>query len=157
MFESYYESLGLQSNATKEEIKKKYKEIALTCHPDKLLNIKDEAEKNIKIEKFKTATIAYKKLINCEVCLDDLEDFDKYDWSKNFFNIFKEEDANIFFNIASNFINKKIHPKAYYKPLNKNLIKHEITFNVSYNEVKNNLKKGNREDLQILRRTKRRI
>jgi DnaJ-class molecular chaperone len=142
MFDSYYETLGLPNNASKEEIKKKYKSIALTCHPDKLLNIKDENEKNKKIEKFKNATIAYKKIINNEICLDDLEDFENFDWSKNFFNMFNEEDANIFMNIASNFINNKIYPKTYYKPpVSKKIIKHEITFNVSYNEVKYNLKK----------------
>lgn len=141
MFDSYYDTLGLSNNASKEEIKKKYKSIALTCHPDKLSNIKDESEKNEKIEKFKNATIAYKKLTNNELGLEDLEDFENFDWSKNFFNIFKEDDVDIFINIASSFINNKIYPKTYYKPINKKVIKHEITFNVSYKDVKYNLKK----------------
>jgi DnaJ-class molecular chaperone len=54
-----YEILGIQPSASKEEIKRAYKEIALACHPDKLTHITDEAEKNARIEKFKIATQAY--------------------------------------------------------------------------------------------------
>lgn len=69
----YIESLDLDinkiSNYTREDIKALYKKIALECHPDKLCNIKDVNDKNVKIEKFKRASIGYKKA---------LEDFDKY-------------------------------------------------------------------------------
>jgi DnaJ like chaperone protein len=56
--------LGINKNASNAEIKKAFKNIALKCHPDKLVNIKDEKIKNEKIEKFKNASIAYNLLIN---------------------------------------------------------------------------------------------
>jgi preprotein translocase subunit Sec63 len=56
-----YDILGISKNSSKEDIKKAYKEIALSCHPDKLHDIND-ATKNEKIEKFKNATYAYKLL-----------------------------------------------------------------------------------------------
>ena len=57
MYNKYYDILGISKGASKEDIKKAYKEIALSCHPDKLIHIKDETEKNKKIEKFKEASI----------------------------------------------------------------------------------------------------
>jgi DnaJ-class molecular chaperone len=69
----YIESLDLDiiniSKYTREDIKSIYKKIALECHPDKLCNIKDANVKNAKIERFKKASIGYKKA---------LDDFDKY-------------------------------------------------------------------------------
>jgi DnaJ-class molecular chaperone len=53
----YIESLSLDINKiskyTKDDIKDIYKKIALECHPDKLINITDINEKNMKIDKFK--------------------------------------------------------------------------------------------------------
>ena len=54
---------------TREEIKNIYKKIALECHPDKLTNITNEDERAVRIERFKKASIGYKKAI---------EDFDNY-------------------------------------------------------------------------------
>jgi len=69
----YFEILGLDINKiskyTKEDIKEIYKKIALECHPDKLVKIENAEEKNVKIERFKKACIAYKKA---------LEDFENY-------------------------------------------------------------------------------
>lgn len=53
----YYEILGLRSNASKEEIKKAYKKLALENHPDKN---KDP----LAIEKFKKISEAYEILTN---------------------------------------------------------------------------------------------
>lgn len=52
----YYEVLGVQKNATKDEIKKGYRKLAIQYHPDKNQGNK-EAE-----EKFKEATEAYEIL-----------------------------------------------------------------------------------------------
>lgn len=155
MLQSHYNELGLSMSASKEEVKKKYKEIALTCHPDKLLNIKDENEKNAKIEKFKTATIAYNKIMNGN-SLEDYEfifnndfthedylnEFGDFNWTSEIFKMFTQENSSIFMNIASNFANNKIYPKSYYQPAKATkIISHDITLPVTYNEVKNNAKK----------------
>lgn len=53
----YYEVLGLQKNATKDEIKKAYKKLAIKWHPDKNPNNKEEAK-----EKFREISEAYENL-----------------------------------------------------------------------------------------------
>ncbi len=55
----YYEVLGISKNATKDEIKKAYRKLALQYHPDR--NPEKEAE-----EKFKEATEAYEVLSDDE-------------------------------------------------------------------------------------------
>ena len=57
MNKNYYQILGLQDNASKEEIKKAYHKLALQFHPDK--NKSDDAE-----EKFKEISEAYDILYN---------------------------------------------------------------------------------------------
>ena len=56
----YYEVLGLQKGATKDEIKKGYRKLAIQYHPDKNPGNK-EAE-----DKFKEATEAYEVLADDE-------------------------------------------------------------------------------------------
>lgn len=123
-----YEILGLTSSATKDEIKRAYKEIALTCHPDKLLHITDEAEKQAKIEKFKQATIAY----------NTLSGTDHVPMSDSFW------DSDIFMDVAKMFMKHNIHPKAYYNPKEKpddERIVHKVKLDVTYADIFYNVKK----------------
>ena len=56
----YYETLGISRNATAEEIKRSYRQLALKCHPDRNPGDK-EAE-----EMFKETAEAYSVLIDPE-------------------------------------------------------------------------------------------
>jgi len=52
----FYEVLGVQKNASREEIKKAYRQLAIKHHPDRNPENKDSEEK------FKEATEAYEIL-----------------------------------------------------------------------------------------------
>jgi DnaJ-class molecular chaperone len=124
--------LGIMSNASKEEIKRAYKDIALTCHPDKLLNVITDDERKQKIEKFKNATIAYELLINLQCCdADDDIMNDDYDWKDLFMNVCK---------YASNYMQeKKLSPKDRIDDAER--IVHSIKFEVTYAEIAMNTKR----------------
>ena len=96
---------------TREEIKNIYKKIALECHPDKLINITDEDERAVKIERFKKASIGYKKAIedfdnygklnycgtdyNFDNMADDYEIYNSFDlnfWKNTYDGIFKDKE-----------------------------------------------------------------
>lgn len=62
---SYYEILGVDTNATDDEIKKAYRKLALKYHPDRLVN-KSEDEKKEAEAKFKEISEAYDVLSNPE-------------------------------------------------------------------------------------------
>lgn len=63
MFKKYYEKLGLQDNASDDEVKKAYKKMAIKYHPDKQTN-KSEEEKVDAEKKFKIIAEAYEILTN---------------------------------------------------------------------------------------------
>ena len=57
----YYEVLGVNKNATEDELKKAYRKLAKKYHPDANLDNKEEAEK-----KFKEVNDAYSILSDKE-------------------------------------------------------------------------------------------
>ena len=151
------------SEYTRDDIKTKYKKIALECHPDKLCNIKDENLKNVKTEKFKNACIAYKKAIDdfdnygCltngfssyEYNFEDLgKDFDMYNdmdckfWNDIYDDFFsnKEEIEKTFIDVAKMFLSKGIRNKKYYNP-STSVIKHSIVLPLLYYDLINTKKK----------------
>ena len=151
---------------TRDEIKNIYKKIALECHPDKLTNISDEAEKNIKIERFKKASIGYKKAIedfdnygklkcsgsdyDFDNFADDYEIYNSFDlnfWKNTYDGIFKDKEIikNTFLDVASFFLNKGFKNKNYYNPSTK-IVKHNINLPITYCD----LCSSNKRKLRIL-------
>lgn len=61
----YYEILGVNKNATEEEIKKAYKKLAVKWHPDRWVNGTDEEKKTAE-EKIKQVNEAYSVLSDSE-------------------------------------------------------------------------------------------
>ncbi len=59
--DSDYKILGIDSNATDEEVKKAYRKMAVTYHPDKVAQMGEEYQKGAK-EKFQTIQDAYEAL-----------------------------------------------------------------------------------------------
>lgn len=59
----YYEVLGVQKNASADELKKAYRKMAIQFHPDRQQGKSDEEKKNAE-EKFKEAAEAYDVLSN---------------------------------------------------------------------------------------------
>jgi len=154
-----YVILGINSSSSKDEIKKAYKEIALSCHPDKLVNITDETERQKRIDKFKDASMAYEILMNrsnntydgtydtyhdSEGVWENSWNDDTFEWKdvwNKFFN--KEAIKDTFFDIANQFVKSKIYPKSYYNPSSNIEPKkiHEVKLEVTYNEIITNAKK----------------
>jgi len=156
----YIEALNLNidniDKYTRDEIKNIYKKIALECHPDKLTNITDEAERNVKIERFKNASIGYKKAIedfdnygklkcngtdyDFDNLADDYEIYSNFDlnfWKNTYDGIFKDKEIikNTFIDVASYFFNKGgFKNKNYYNPSTK-IIKHSINLPITYYDL----------------------
>jgi len=155
----YIEALNLNieniEKYTREDIKSIYKKIALECHPDKLLNITNEDEKAIKIERFKKASIGYKKAVedfdnygklnyrktdyNFDNMADDYEIYNSFDlnfWKNTYDGIFKDKEVikNTFIDVASYFFNKGFKNKNHYNPSLK-IIKHNINLPITYYDL----------------------
>merc|ERR1712159_745535 len=61
MGKKYYDLLGVEQNASENEIKKNYKKLAMKHHPDRNPNNREESE-----QKFKEISNAYKVLTDPE-------------------------------------------------------------------------------------------
>jgi DnaJ-class molecular chaperone len=75
--ESSYNILGLNENATDQEVRARYIELARKHHPDKLINEKPEVRKENE-EIFKKITVAYHKIINKEADIFKDEEVDEW-------------------------------------------------------------------------------
>lgn len=145
---SPYSTLGVNPNASNDEIKKAYRDIALSCHPDKLGNISDNDEKQRRIEKFKEATVAYEKLTTNENKFQNMQwEEDNIDWSSIWQTFCGEDTKDVlkdaFFDMASIFLKNKIYPKQYYNPTSniEEPIHHDIKLPISYSDILKNTKK----------------
>jgi DnaJ-class molecular chaperone len=118
-----YEILGISRDATKNQIKKAYRDIAIKCHPDKLNNC-DEITKMEKIEIFKKSTNAYNHLMNNDNECDFEFDFEY------------ENDYQFWSEIITNTID-------YFSKMKKTsaIIKHTFNIDVSYLEIFKNTKR----------------
>jgi DnaJ-class molecular chaperone len=155
----YIEALNLNidniDKYTREDIKNIYKKIALECHPDKLTNINNDEERNIKIERFKKASISYKKAVEdfdnygklnyngCDYNFDNLADdyeiynsFDLNFWKSTYDSIFKDKEKikNTFIDVATYFFNSGFKSKNNYNPSTK-IIKHNINLPITYSDL----------------------
>lgn len=92
---NYYELFGLSSNASKEEIKKAYKEIALVYHPDSNFfdEIIDENTNNEQDKIFKLLTAAYTVLMDeakrrayNETMVIEVEKWDEEEYDEEYFH-----------------------------------------------------------------------
>ena len=167
----YVEALNLNieniDKYTREDIKNIYKKIALECHPDKLSNVSDEDERAAKIERFKKASIGYKKAnedfdnygklnyrggsdYNFDNLADDYEIYNSFDlnfWKNTYDGIFKDKEAikNTFIDVASYFFNRGFKNKNHYNPSTKVVI-HNINLPITYYD----LCSANKRKLRIL-------
>jgi DnaJ-class molecular chaperone len=153
--DAFYLNVDNIDKYTRDEIKNIYKKIALECHPDKLTNISDENERTIRIERFKKASIAYKKAIDdfdnygklnyrstdydYDNFSDDYEIYNNFDlnfWKNTYDSIFKDKEIikNTFIDVASFFFNKGFKTKNYYNPSTK-IIKHNINLPITYYDL----------------------
>ncbi len=124
--------LGVQLCASKDDIRKAYKDTALSCHPDKLAHITDDNEKTERIEKFKKATTAYETLVK-HSNEDDGDLGDLGDWGENL-----EDWEEFFANLTNMFKTPPPRPqttKEYER------IIHNIRLDVTYVEILKNSKK----------------
>tara|TARA_B110000037_G_C17068038_1_gene484623 strand:+ start:219 stop:1382 length:1164 start_codon:yes stop_codon:yes gene_type:complete len=122
MSENYYDILGISKNATKEEIKKQYKKLALIYHPDK--NRDNEEATN----KFKAIAEAYATLSDDEKKRSyDMFGASDQQYAEDPFSMFN----NIFNDHLSSFMNM-----GYEK-------------NININDILNNLKGFSNSNINI--------
>lgn len=105
MTKDLYGILGVGKNATQDEIKKRYRKLAMELHPDKC---KDEETKKKNEEKFQEITQAYSTLSDTEKRRQhDMGD----SFNLNAENIFKNFGFGNFFNQKPNFQNVHVPEK----------------------------------------------
>jgi len=146
MSQNPYLILGINHTASIDDIKKAYRNIALMCHPDKLDKNISDSEKQTRIEKFKEATLAYKKLMSTQHYEVDNEEIDwKELWGTFFKNSqdTKEIIKDVFSDLASIFKKSNIHSKSYYNPKQSSgdIETHSFTLHVTTKDIYLNVKK----------------
>ena len=131
-----YKILGIPVGTSIEEVKKVYKSIDLKSHPDKLNNISDINERNIKIKEFVDATNAYNKILKGDIddynFIDEEFDFENYkftfeDWEETINSI---RQSDLFKDVVSMIMKFKSKVK-----------KHNINVDIKYSDYFSNNKK----------------
>ena len=107
MFEKYYKILELEPNASKEDIKRAYKKLAMKYHPDKNQDDKETAE-----NKFKEISEAYEILSNPEKYRNNINNINMSGMTREAINphdifnqLFRGMDIGNFVNMNDEFIN----------------------------------------------------
>jgi curved DNA-binding protein CbpA len=112
---NYFETLGVNKNATPEEIKKSYHKLVVKWHPDKFSD-KSSEEKEKANGMIREINEAYEKLSKSELVDEDLEDFDNYqeenkkkeeDIKRNQENILRKKIDSVISLINREFINSR--------------------------------------------------
>ena len=129
-----YQILGLNEGATKEEIKKAYKKLALKFHPDKNPDLNS-------CKQFITITESYKRLLNDEVNTDTDIDITFYlniyiDMIKNLYEYITDE--NNIFNKKFFNQNNKNDSKNYNENIESEIKIIKINLKISIKEIYNN-------------------
>lgn len=105
-----YSVLGLSSNATKEEVRARYKDLAIANHPDKQHNL-SEKEKAEKEEYFKRVTLAYHMIMERANTPNNTSDGTtgaSY-WKEIWKRVSKRDVWETFVDVAHKYIRRKSH------------------------------------------------
>jgi len=134
--DKYYNELGLLPNANKDAIKKAYRALAKKYHPDRnrSLPIKEQQEKE---EKFKTISVAYKKLIdNTETndvsIIASMNKLDDHIFVQTLFNSSFQNSNEIFLNI---FANMAEYITDIYEPVNIDYKSNKFNMKIQNNNI----------------------
>jgi DnaJ-class molecular chaperone len=104
MIEDPYSILGLNSNATKEQVRAKYKRLAIENHPDKLGCDASPEERQRREEYFKRVTVAYHMIMEQRA-----DNTTAFDWKDVWKRVAQKNIWSTFVDVAHTYIRRKVH------------------------------------------------